>query len=145
MDYIAFSLDDEAVVFEIAGQTFKIEQGLKFVELQSIRYKRLDALALEKMIYAIEEILEQLKLDYKIQRVAETADVYMQQLSQLFFNNDKVINRAKLEHAFNEFVEHIEYYVQKSGSENFYLFAYFVFVREVMHHLNVVEIYLRSL
>lgn len=141
MELMQFSLTLDAIRVEMKNeQSFEIAKGLDFIELQSVRYRRLDALSLENMIEVIEEILEQFKLDHKIQRIAKTSDAYMQQISQLFFNGEAVIDRIKLEHAFNEFVEHIEYYVRQVDSEHFYVFVYFVFIREMMHHLNVVEI-----
>ena len=140
MEQIQFSLGRDAVQFDVNGQPFKVAKGLNDIQSESIRYKKLDALALENMIDRVEEILEQLKFDYKIQRVANTSDEFKQQLSELFFNNETVIDRINLEHAFNEFVEHTEYYVQQLRSEHFYLFVYFVFIREMMHHWNVVEI-----
>lgn len=145
MELIKFSLALDAIQFEINGQNFDIATGLGFIESKAIRHQRLDTLALENMIYVIEEILEQLKLDHNIPRVAQTSDVYMQQLSQLFFNGETVIDRIKLEHAFNEFIEHIEYYAQQAGADDFYVFVYFLFVREMMHHLNVVEINLEPI
>jgi len=112
MELIEFSLAPEAIQFRINGQQFKTATGLDFIESQSIRYRRLDALALENMMNVIEEILEQLKLNHKIQRIVKTSDTYMQQISQLFFNDEAFIDRIKLAHAFNEFVEHTEYYLQ---------------------------------
>ena len=50
------------------------------------------------------------------------------------------IDQIKLEHAFNEFIEHTEYYVNKVGDDKIHLFIYFVFIREMMHHLNIIEI-----
>ncbi|CAB1216060.1 hypothetical protein [Acinetobacter bouvetii] len=139
MQSFIFSLGIETVQFKMDVQTIEIDKGLGFIESQSVRNQRLDALAIENMIEVIEEILEQLKLDYKTQRIAQISDAYLQQLSHLFFQNARVIDRIKLEHAFNEFVERMEYYAEQAGFD-FKLFAYFVFVREMMHHLNVVEI-----
>lgn len=139
MQSFIFSLGMETVQFKMDVQTIGIDKGLGFIESQSVRHQRLDALAIENMIEVIEEILEQLKLDYKTQRIAQTSDAYLEQLSHLFFQDARVIDRIKLEHAFNEFVERMEYYAEQAGFD-FKLFAYFVFVREMMHHLNVVEI-----
>ena len=140
---IAFSLADEQLKFEIDEQMIEISQGLNFIIAQSVRFGRIDALAIENMIYVIEELLEQSKLDYHTQRIAHTSDVYMQQLSALFFNDVKRIDRSMLEHAFNEWVERLEYYADKVGND-FKLLAYFVLIREMMHHLNVTEIYLNN-
>ena len=67
----------------------------------------------------------------------------MQQLSALFFNDVKRIDRSMLEHAFNEWVERLEYYADRAGND-FKLWAYFVLIREMMHHLNVIEIEIAS-
>ena len=140
---IAFSLADEQLKFEADGQIIEISKGLNFIIAQSVRFGRIDALAIENMIYVIEELLEQSKLDYHTQRIAHTSDVYMQQLSALFFNDVKRIDRSMLEHAFNEWVERLEYYAEKAGND-FKLWAYFVLIREMMHHLNVIEIEIAS-
>ncbi|WP_228198826.1 hypothetical protein [Acinetobacter cumulans] len=140
---IAFSLADEQLKFEIDEQMIEISQGLNFIIAQSVRFGRIDALAIENMIYVIEELLEQSKLDYHTQRIAHTSDVYMQQLSALFFNDVKRIDRSMLEHAFNEWVERLEYYADRAGND-FKLWAYFVLIREMMHHLNVIEIEIAS-
>ena len=121
----------------------EISQGLNFIIAQSVRFGRIDALAIENMIYVIEELLEQSKLDYHTQRIAHTSDVYMQHLSALFFNDVKRIDRSMLEHAFNEWVERLEYYADRAGND-FKLWAYFVLIREMMHHLNVIEIEIAS-
>lgn len=140
---IVFSLTAGQLHFDVGRQPMDIGQGLDFIVAQSVRFGRIDALAIEHMIYVIEELLEQLKLDYHTQRTAQTADESMRQLSQLFFNGVQRIDRVMLEHAFNEFVERLEYYAAKAGND-FKLLAYFVLIREMMHHLNVTEIYLNN-
>ena len=140
---IAFSLADEQLKFEVDGQIIEISKGLNFIIAQSVRFGRIDALAIENMIYVIEELLEQLKLDFRKQRKSQTADESMRQISTLFFNDAKHIDRNMLEHAFNEWVERLEYYTNKVGHD-FKLWAYFVLIREMMHHLNVAEIYLNN-
>ena len=140
---IAFSLADEQLKFEVDGQIIEISKGLNFIIAQSVRFGRIDALAIENMIYVIEELLEQLKLDFHKQRMSQTADESMRQISTLFFNDAKHIDRNMLEHAFNEWVERLEYYTNKVGHD-FKLWAYFVMIREMMHHLNVFTINLNN-
>lgn len=140
---IKFSLNLDSFQIEIGERRIEIAKGLSFIASQSIRFGRLDALAIENMIYVIEEILEQLKLGYHTQRTAQTSDELMRQLSALFFNHAAVIDRMLLEHAFNEFTERLEYYTAKAEPD-LTLLAYFVFIREMMHHLNVVKIHLKS-
>ena len=140
---IAFSLADEQLKFEADGQIIEISKGLNFIIAQSVRFGGIDALAIENMIYVIEELLEQLKLDFHKQRMSQTADESMRQISTLFFNDAKHIDRTMLEHAFNEWVERLEYYADKVGHD-FKLWAYFVMIREMMHHLNVFTINLNN-
>ncbi|RLL48763.1 hypothetical protein D9K79_04860 [Acinetobacter cumulans] len=140
---IAFSLADEQLKFEVDGQIIEISKGLNFIIAQSVRFGGIDALAIENMIYVIEELLEQLKLDFRKQRKSQTADESMRQISTLFFNDAKHIDRNMLEHAFNEWVERLEYYTNKVGHD-FKLWAYFVMIREMMHHLNVFTINLNN-
>lgn len=140
---IAFSLADEQLKFEVDGQIIEISKGLNFIIAQSVRFGGIDALAIENMIYVIEELLEQLKLDFRKQRKSQTADESMRQISTLFFNDAKHIDRNMLEHAFNEWVERLEYYTNKVGHD-FKLLAYFVMIREMMHHLNVFTINLNN-
>lgn len=137
---LQFSLSEE--ILSLQGNDYKIEigQALNFIQSHSMRRGILNLLAIENMIEVIEEILEQIKIDHKVQRIAVTSDVYMQQLSELFFNHEKEIDRITLEHAFNEFVEHIEYYVQKVTVDHVDVLVYFIFIREMTHHLNVVGI-----
>lgn len=143
MQDLIFAISAEDIELQLSDQHFKIEHGLNFITAQSIRFDCVDALAIENMIDVIEEQLEQPKLDYHTQRIAHTSDVYMQQLSALFFNDVKRIDRSMLEHAFNEWVERLEYYADKAGND-FKLWAYFVLIREMMHHLNVTEIEIAS-
>ena len=138
-EVIKFSLADEQLHFEIDGPAIDIKQGLNFIIAQSVRFGRIDALAIESMIDVIEQLLEKLKLDFHQQRTAQTTDQYMQRLSTLFLNDEKCIDRMMLEHAFNEFIESLEYYTEQVDHE-FKLWVYFVLIREMMHHWNVSQI-----
>ncbi|MEK5789655.1 hypothetical protein V3528_18225, partial [Acinetobacter johnsonii] len=93
------------------------------------------------MIYFIEEIIESQPLrNLNISGLAVTSDAVMTQLSQLFFYAKKQISRIELEHGFNDFIERLSYYTSQVASDQLYIFTYFVFVREMMHHLRVEEI-----
>ncbi|ANF81308.1 hypothetical protein A3K93_03260 [Acinetobacter sp. NCu2D-2] len=65
-------------------------------------------------------------------------DVELQQLSTLFFNQDTVISREMMEHAFNEWTAR-QIYTEDSVLI-LQLGLYFIFIREMMHHLNVTQI-----
>ena len=87
---LKFSLGLNGLSFDIDNQHIQLEQGLGFVDSKSISYGVIDELAIEKMIYFIEEIIEsQLLRNLKISGVAVTSDTAMTQLSELFFSAKK--------------------------------------------------------
>ncbi|MEN8278658.1 hypothetical protein ABFP05_12300 [Acinetobacter baumannii] len=138
---LKFSLGLNGLSFEIGSQHIQIEQGLGFINSKSISKGVIDELAIEKMIYFIEEIIESQPLrNLNIGGVAVTADTAMAQLSVLFFSAKKQISRIELEHGFNDFIERLSYYTNQMAPNQLYVFTYFVFVREMMHHLRVEEI-----
>ncbi|MDC5269768.1 hypothetical protein [Acinetobacter baumannii] len=138
---LKFSLGLNGLSFEIGSQHIQIEQGLGFVGSKSIGHGVIDELAIEKMIYFIEEIIESKPLrNLNISGVAVTSDAAMTQLSELFFSAKKQISRIELEHGFNDFIERLSYYTNQVAPDQLYVFTYFVFVREMMHHLRVEQI-----
>ncbi|EXS35366.1 hypothetical protein [Acinetobacter sp. 826659] len=138
---LKFSLGLNSLLFDLDSQHLHLEQGLGFVNSKSISDGVIDELAIEKMIYFIEEIIESKPLrNLNISGVAVTSDAVMTQLSQLFFNARKQISRTELEHGFNDFIERLSYYTNQVAPNQLYIFTYFVFVREMMHHLRVEEI-----
>ncbi|MBO8215442.1 hypothetical protein [Acinetobacter nosocomialis] len=138
---LKFSLDINSLSFDVDSQHIHLEQGLGFVGSKSIGHGVIDELAIEKMIYFIEEIIESQPLrNLNINGVAVTADTAMTQLSELFFSAKKKISRIELEHGFNDFIERLSYYTNQVARDQVYVFTYFVFVREMMHHLRVEEI-----
>lgn len=138
---LKFSLGLNSLSFDLDSQHLHLEQGLGFVNSKSISDGVIDELAIEKMIYFIEEIIESKPLrNLNISGVAVTSDAAMTQLSQLFFNAKKQISRTELEHGFNGFIERLSYYTNQIAPDQLYIFTYFVFVREMMHHLRVEEI-----
>lgn len=138
---LKFSLGLNSLSFDVDSQHIHLEQGLGFVNSKSIGHGVVDELAIEKMIYFIEEIIESQPLrNLNISGVAVTADAAMTQLSKLFFSAKKQISRIELEHGFNSFIERLSYYTNQVSPDQLYVFSYFVFVREMMHHLRVEEI-----
>lgn len=101
---LKFSLGLNGLSFEIGSQHIQIEQGLGFVGSKSIGHGVIDELAIEKMIYFIEEIIESQPLrNLNINGIAVTADTAMAQLRELFFGAKKQISRIEFEHGFNDF------------------------------------------
>lgn len=138
---LKFSLGLNSLSFDVDSQHIHLEQGLGFVNSKSMRHGMIDELAIEKMIYFIEEIIEsQLLRNLKISGVAVTSDAAMTQLSELFFSAKKKISRIELEHGFNDFIERLSYYTNQVAPDQLYIFTYFVFVREMIHHLRVEEV-----
>ncbi|MDE4040631.1 hypothetical protein [Acinetobacter pittii] len=138
---LKFSLGLNSLSFDVDSQHIHLEQGLGFVNSKSVSDGVIDELAIEKMIYFIEEIIESRPLrNLNISGVAVTSDAAMTHLSQLFFSAKKQISRTELEHGFNSFIERLSYYTNQVAPDQVYVFSYFVFVREMMHHLRVEQI-----
>ncbi|MFT2114307.1 hypothetical protein [Acinetobacter baumannii] len=138
---LKFSLGLNSLSFDVDSQHIHLEQGLGFVNSKSVSDGVIDELAIEKMIYFIEEIIESKPLrNLNISGVAVTSDAAMTHLSQLFFSAKKQISRIELEHGFNDFIERLSYYTNQMAPNHLYVFIYFVFVREMMHHLRVEQI-----
>ena len=138
---LKFSLGLSSLSFDVDSQHIHLEQGLGFINSKSISNGVIDELAIEKMIYFIEEIIESQPLrNLNINGIAVTADTAMAQLSKLFFSAKKQISRIELEHGFNDFIERLSYYTNQVDPNQLYIFTYFVFIREMMHHLRVEQI-----
>lgn len=138
---LKFSLGLNSLSFDVDSQHIHLEQGLGFVNSKSVSDGVIDELAIEKMIYFIEEIIESKPLrNLNISGVAVTSDAAMTHLSQLFFSAKKQISRIELEHGFNDFIERLSYYTNQVAPNQLYIFTYFVFIREMMHHLRVEQI-----
>lgn len=138
---LKFSLGLNSLSFDVDSQHIHLEQGLGFVNSKSVSHGVVDELAIEKIIYFIEEIIESKPLrNLNIRGVAVTSDAAMTHLSQLFFSAKKQISRIELEHGFNDFIERLSYYTNQVAPDQLYIFTYFVFIREMMHHLRVEQI-----
>ena len=141
---LKFSLGLDQLSFEMDGQRILLDQGLSFIQSNSMRHEVLDELAIESMIYVIEEILESVPIHYGQPKNAISADDLFQQVLTLFFQNQHSIDRVQLESGFNAFIERREYYVSKVADDDLSSLVYFIVLREMMHHWNVVEIQLEQ-
>ena len=136
---LKFSLGVDQLSFEIDGQHILLDQGLSYIQSNSMRHGLLDELAIESMIYVIEELLESVQMKYVQPKTAMTSDVLFQKVLTLFFPDQQQLDRVQLESAFNTFVERREYYVSKVADDGLSSLVYFIVLREMMHHWNVVE------
>ena len=142
---LKFSLGVDQLSFEIDGQHILLDQGLSYIQSNSMRHGLLDELAIESMIYVIEELLESVQMKYVQPKTAMTSDVIFQKVLALFFPDQQQLDRVQLESAFNTFVERREYYVSKVADDGLSSLIYFIVLREMMHHWNVLEIQLEQL
>ncbi|MDH1069582.1 hypothetical protein N5B96_08800 [Acinetobacter johnsonii] len=118
---LKFSLGLDQLSFEMDGQRILLDQGLSFIQSNSMRHEVLDELAIESMIYVIEEILESVPIHYGQPKNAISADDLFQQVLTLFFQNQHSIDRVQLESGFNAFIERREYYVSKVADDGLIL------------------------
>ena len=142
---LKFSLGVDRLSFEMDGQHIQLDQGLSYIQLNSMRHGLLDELAIESMIYVIEELLESVQMKYVQPKTAMTSDVIFQKVLALFFPDQQQLDRVQLESAFNTFVERREYYVSQVADDSLSSLIYFIVLREMMHHWNVVEIQFEQL
>ena len=61
---LKFSLGVDQLSFEMDEQHIQLDQGLSFIQSSSMRHGLLDELAIESMIYVIEELLESVQMKY---------------------------------------------------------------------------------
>ncbi|EMI4349887.1 hypothetical protein AB5N58_002239, partial [Acinetobacter baumannii] len=119
---LKFSLGLNGMSFDLDNQPIHLEQGLVFINSKSISNGVIDELAIEKMIYFIEEIIESQPLrNLNINGIAVTADTTMTQLSELFFSAKKQISRIELENGFNSFIERLSYYTNQVDPNQLYI------------------------
>lgn len=142
---LKFSLGVDRISFEMDGQHIRLDHGLSFIQSNSMRHGLLDELAIESMIYVIEELLESVQMKYAQPKTAMTSDVLFQKVLALLFPDQQQIDRVQLESAFNTFVERREYYVSQVADDGLSSLIYFIVLREMMHHWNVVEIQFEQL
>ena len=142
---LKFSFGLDQLAFEMDGQHIQLDQGLSFIQSNSMRHRLLDELAIESMIYVIEELLESVQMKYAQPKTAVTSDGLFQRVLALFFPDQLQLDRVQLESAFNTFVERREYYVSQVADDGLSSLVYFIVLREMMHHWNVVEIQLEQL
>ena len=142
---LKFSLGVDRLPFEMDGQHIQLDQGLSYIQSNSMRHGLLDELAIESMIYVIEELLESVQMKYAQPKTAMTSDVIFQKVLALFFPDQQQLDRVQLESAFNTFVERREYYVSQVADDSLSSLIYFIVLREMMHHWNVVEIQFKQL
>ena len=136
---LKFSFGVNQLSFEMDGQHIQLDRGLSFIQSNSMRHGLLDELAIESMIYMIEELLESFQMKYAQPKTAMTSDALFQKVLALFFPDQQQIDRVQLESAFNIFVERREYYVSKVADDGLSSLVYLIVLREMMHHWNVVE------
>ena len=142
---LKFSLGLDQLSFEMDGQRILLDQGLSFIQSKSMRHGLLDELAIESMIYVIEELLESVQMKYAQPKTAMTSDGLFQRVLALFFPDQQQLDRVQLESAFNTFVERREYYVSQVADDGLSSLIYFIVLREMMHHWNVMEIQFEQL
>lgn len=142
---LKFSLGVDQLSFEMDGQHIQLDQGLSFIQSNRMSHGVLDELAIESMIYVIEELLESVQMKYAQPKTAVTSDGLFQKILALLLPDQQQIDRVQLESAFNTFVERREYYVSQVADDGLSSLIYFIVLREMMHHWNVVEIQFEQL
>ncbi|MHA3078970.1 hypothetical protein [Acinetobacter sp. ANC 5502] len=94
MEPLQFSLKADHIEILWHSQQFILTQGLDAIQQQSLVQGIWSELAIEKMIYLIEELLESEPQLRHVQGRAITSDPMMKLLNQLFFKTSGSIDRV---------------------------------------------------
>ncbi|OUY08579.1 hypothetical protein [Acinetobacter populi] len=122
------------------GTVLEMPCGYKDIQAKSIFTDDIDEAGIERLILQIEDIIESNKQLRLIKENVTTNDILGRQVSNIFFNAKQNISITELEHAFNDFIDHLPHYNHLITQDKINIVTYFVFVRELMHHLQIQNI-----
>lgn len=137
MAQLQFSFQVTQTTFHCTDYTVNVQRGIVWVLRQSIKANHLDALAVEMLIQHIEEIIQSDPRIKAFNASAYTVDALCNEMLALFFAGKNSISRQEVEATFNHFADHLPHYNLLQQPHKLEMIAYLVFIREIMHHLNL--------
>ncbi|GAA5016552.1 hypothetical protein GCM10023206_28400 [Acinetobacter puyangensis] len=136
-----FSLQPHILLFNNKqGANLEIPCGYVDIQAKSIYSDDIDEAGIERLILQIEDIIESNKQLRLIKDSVITHDQLLMQVSAIFFNAKQNISITEMEHGFNNFIDHLSHYNYVITRDKINIVTYFVFVRELMHHLQIQNI-----
>ncbi|MCU5771749.1 hypothetical protein N5923_08755 [Erwiniaceae bacterium BAC15a-03b] len=145
MNEVEFSVQSDTVSLlwldpqqrvELAGGYATVADGL-------LKGGKVTAWDVEMMIYRIEEIIES---DHAVQPIRGDAlcrDPLLKQVSDSYLAGARVLFPPAIEEAFNQFADQLSYSAIAVDAENIPALTGFIFIREMVHHLDIRKITLR--
>lgn len=143
MSEFIFSVLPAAVEFYDRQQHLKarLQGGYQTTAAGLFNTGQADALATETLIYRIEEVLESEGRIVSPGGIAICHDPLLGRVCGDFLAGETAITPAGVEVAFNRLSEQLSYAPLALTGLQTGTFCYFVFIREMIHHLQIAHLY----
>lgn len=138
-----FSLIHESThfIWPGSGNRIDVAKGLDYILSDIKTETSLTAWHLEMMIYRTEEIIEADSTIRPVQGQATTRDPMLQAICNSYLAGAAVARPDHIEEAFNKLADDISYHPLSLSAHALQVLAWFVFVREITHHLSITAIH----
>lgn len=137
-----FSITAHAVSFHTAQQQLlcELNGGYEDAGAGIMAAGQVDNYQLEMLIYRIEEILESQGEQLPAGAEAISNDPLIHQVCEQYLGGEKVISQQSIETAFNQVADRLSYAPIALSASQIPVFCYFVFLREMSHHLHILSL-----
>ncbi|MBP2168731.1 hypothetical protein J2125_001923 [Erwinia toletana] len=142
MNEVEFSIQSDKVtlLWQQPPQRVELAGGYTAVADGLLKGGKVTAWDVEMMIYRIEEIIES---DHAVQPIRGDAfcrDPLLKQVSDSYLAGARVLYPPVIEQAFNQFADQLSYSAIAIDAESIPALAGFIFIREMVHHLDIRQI-----
>lgn len=140
-----FSITAHTVSFHDAQQRLlcELNGGYKEAGVGLMAAGQVDNYQLEMLIYRIEEILESQGEQLPTGVEALSDDPLIYQVCDQYLGGERVICQQSIESAFNQLADRLSYAPIALSAAQIPVFCYFVFLREMSHHLHILSLQAR--
>lgn len=137
-----FSISAHHVTFVDAEQQLlcELRGGFREAGAGVFATRQVDNYQLEMLIYRIEEILESGARQLPEGAEAISRDDLMHQVCDQYLHGEKKLSQQAIETAFNQLADRLSYAPLSLNVEQIPVFCYFVFLREMSHHLRILSL-----
>ncbi len=127
---VSFYQPQQVLLVELKGGYQQASAGL-------FGHGQADAWGVEMLIYRVEEILESQGEKLPLQAEATSSDELLSRVSTLWLDGTPDITPQAIEAAFNQLTDRLSYGTLPLAEQDVAAFCYFVFLREMTHHLRI--------
>lgn len=140
-----FSITAHTVSFHDAQQQLlcELQGGYAEAGVGLMAAGQVDNYQLEMLIYRIEEILESQGEQLPHGAEAISDDLLIHQVCDQYLGGEKAISQQSIESAFNQLADRLSYAPLPLSASQVPVFCYFVFLREMSHHLHILSLQAR--